>query len=366
MDDELLVNARKEIDGIDEQMAKLFIKRMEAVRAVAAYKAERGLPVYDPAREAAVIEKNGARVEDDTLRGYYTPFLRETMRLSRAYQERLFNKMKVAYCGVDGAFAAIAASKIAPIAEKAAYPSFKEAYDAVERGDCDCAVLPIENSTTGEVGAVIDLLFFGSLCVTGVYDLPVRHNLLACAGATKESITRVLSHPQALSQCADYLKERKYELTEYANTALAAKYVAEKNDPALAAIASKETAAIFGLKILESNINESDSNWTRFAVVARAYAAGQSGRDRRSILLFTVKNEAGALAKAISVIGAHGFNMQCLRSRPTKELMWKYYFYVELESDLLGERGTVLISELRAFCDKVKILGSYDYPAVLE
>jgi prephenate dehydratase len=152
-----------------------------------------------------------------------------------------------------------------------------------------------------------------------------------------------------------------YIAQEYVNTALAAKYVAEKGDKTIGAIASKEAAEIFGLKVLATNINASRSNTTRFAILSRSQSATNvKSKNIHSVLLFTVKNEAGSLAKAIEIIGKHGFNMTALRSRPMKKLSWQYYFYVEAEGDVTTENGNEMMKELSNYCDKLKAVGSYE------
>ena len=355
-----LLKVRKEINEIDKEMADLFVRRMKAVEEVAEYKKERGLAILDEARENEVIRQNASLVEDDTLRGYYVNFLRDTMAVSRSYQGYLMNGMKVAYSGTEGAFAHIAANKLYPNAKKVAFSDFSSAYQAVEKGECDVAVLPVENSYNGEVGQVTDLMFSGSLYVNGMFDLPITQDLLAKDGARIENIREVVSHPQAFGQCAEYIKKHGFVCHEFANTALAAKWVADSDDLTIAAIGSREAAEIFGLTVLDHDINESKRNSTRFAIfsrVANKRIAKDSGV--HSILLFTVRNEAGALARAIDVIGQHGFNMRTLRSRPMKELLWEYYFYVELEGNIQSEEGTSLLESLGEFCDKLRFAGTY-------
>lgn len=234
-------------------------------------------------------------------------------------------------------------------------------------GECDCAVLPIENSYAGEVGQVTDMLFSGTLYINGVYDLPVEHDLVSVPGAAKTGIKTVVSHPQALSQCANYIRENGFAQVQYENTAMAAEYILKKNDPTCAAICSKECAEIFGLSVLERHINESRSNTTRFGVFTRAKCRITDNADdpnRRFILLFTVRNQAGALAEAINIIGRHGYNMTALRSRPMKELMWNYYFYAECEGVPDVESGDAMLDELSCVCDRLKLAGTYK-PAVL-
>lgn len=357
---DLLNQARKIINETDEEMAKLFVRRMQAAEMVAQYKKENGMPILDPVREEQVIQRNADFIEDEEMRSYYIPFIRRNMEISRAYQHKLIEGMRVAYSGTEGAFAHIASKRLFPTSEAVAFGSFADAYRAVEAGDCDVAVLPVENSYNGEVGQVTDLMFFGSLYVNGIYDLAVTHDLLVLPGTKKEDIKQVVSHPQALGQCAEYIRQNGWEAVEYANTALAARFVANQNDPSVAAIASEEAAELFGLEVLERNVNESRSNTTRFAVFARSENRNLSEQmGAHFMLVFTVQNKAGSLAKAINVIGAHGFNMRTLRSRPMKELLWQYYFYVEAEGDIHSKEGVAMLRELSAVCDRLKAVGSY-------
>lgn len=356
---DLLEQARKIINEVDEEMAKLFVRRMDAAAMVAEYKKQNGLPVLDSAREEEVLRRNSERVEDETLREYYVNFIRENMKLSRAYQSRLIEGMRVAYSGTEGAFAHIATGKLFPTAQKVAFGSFADAYRAVELGDCDVAVLPVENSNNGEVGQVTDLMFSGSLYVNEMFDLAVTQDLLVKPGTKIEEIKTVVSHPQALGQCAEQIRRHGWMTQEYPNTALAARYVAESEDRTIAAIASEEAADVFGLEVLERNLNESRSNTTRFAVFSRSENRNHRGHGAHFILVFTVRNEAGALARAIDVVGHYGFNMHSLRSRPMKELLWQYYFYVEAEGDIHTPQGENMMRALSVFCDKLKLVGCF-------
>ena len=352
-----LEEARKIINEIDEQMAGLFVRRMKAAEMVFEYKKEFGLPVQDVKREAAVIERNSAFVEDDLLRGYYIDHLKHMMSLSRAYQYRLQNGLKVAYSGVEGAFAHIAAGRIFPQSSRISCRDFKAAYDAVLNGECDVAVLPIENSYAGEVGQTIDLIFSGTLYINGIYELEIHQNLLGVPGAKVEDIRKVTSHPQALSQCHEYIKMRGFDTEEASNTAVAAKSVAEMKDKTLGAIASVETAQLYGLEVLQESINQSSENTTRFAVLSKVRAVSPALTS--SVLMFTVKNEAGSLAGAISIIGKYGYNMTALRSRPLRKHSWQYYFYIEIDGTVNSDEGRRMMEELSRICDQLKVAGSF-------
>lgn len=352
-----LEEARKIINEVDSQMAELFVKRMRAAEMVYEHKKEYGLPILDQKREDIVIANNSSKIEDEVLKGYYIDYLKNVMAISRAYQYRMQNGLKVAYSGVEGAFAHIAAGRIFPESNRISYRDFRAAYDSVLNGECDVAVLPIENSYAGEVGQTIDFLFSGTLFINGIYELEIHQNLLAHPDASIEDIKKVTSHPQALAQCHDYIKTHGFDTEESSNTAVAAKVVASSNDKTLAAIASKETAKIYGLKVLEANINTSGENTTRFAVLSKVQASSPSLTN--TVLMFTVKNEAGSLAGAISIIGKYGYNMTALRSRPLRKHSWQYYFYIEIDGRIDTENGKKMLSELDQVCDRLKVAGTF-------
>ena len=352
-----LEDARKIINVVDSQMAALFVKRMRAAELVYEHKKEFGLPILDQNREDAVIAKNSALIEDELLKGYYIDYLKHLMSVSRAYQYRMQSGLKVAYSGVEGAFAHIAAGRIFPESDRVSCRDFKAAYDSVVNGECDVAVLPIENSYAGEVGQTIDLIFSGGLFINGIYELEIHQNLLGVPNATIEDIKKVTSHPQALAQCHDYIKLKGIDTEDASNTAVAAKMVADANDKTLGAIASVETAEIYGLKVLEANINKSGENTTRFAVLSKVQA--NSSTLSSSVLMFTVKHEAGSLANAISIIGKYGYNMTALRSRPLKKHSWQYYFYIEIDGTIATDNGTKMIDELNMVCDRLKVAGTF-------
>ena len=224
-------------------------------------------------------------------------------------------------------------------------------------GESDVAVLPIENSYAGEVGQTIDLIFSGGLFINGIYELEVHQNLLGLPDARVDDIKKVISHPQALGQCNDYIALRNFETEEANNTAVAAKAVADMQDKSFGAIASVETAELYGLKVMEANINKSGENTTRFAVLSKVRA--DTDALSNSVLMFTVKNEAGSLANAISIIGKYGYNMTALRSRPLKKHSWQYYFYIEIDGTTETEDGRNMIEELNKICDNLKVAGAF-------
>lgn len=353
---------RENINSIDEQMAQLFARRMELSGQVAAYKKERGLSVRDVERERELIRRNCENITDADVGSYYAQFLRKVIDLSCAYQSKLLDGMKVAYSGVEGAYAYMAGRRMFPGARLISYPDFVTAYRAVEQGEADSVVLPLENSYAGEVGTVMDLLFSGELYINQVMDLDISHSLLGVKGATADTVQTVVSHPQALHQCDDYIRRHGYKAEPCSNTALAARQVQQAGDPALGAIASPEAAEVFGLEVLERDINTTKNNTTRFAALSRVQNQPKATRKREDenfVLVFTVQNDAGSLVQTLNIIGAHGYNMRTLRSRPMKGLSWQYFFYVEAEGCINNTNGREMLQELSATCAKLRLVGSY-------
>ena len=353
-----IAEARKNIDRIDREMAELFAERMQAAAVVAAYKEEHGLPVEDKAREAEMIARNTERLPP-AYRPYYRNFLVGTITESKRYQRLLVSGLRVAYSGVEGAFAHVATMRIfGEPGEKVACPDFATAYRSVESGACHCAVLPIENSYAGDVGQVMDLAWRGSLTISGIYDLPLSQCLLAKPGVTLAEVREVVSHPQALAQCQPYLRRQGWIQTTAVNKAVAARTVAAGERREVAVIAARETAELYGLQVLENDINEQKSNTTRFAVFSPA-ACEIKPSDNHFVLLFSCKNQPGALGDAISVISRHDYNLKCLKSHPTGVENWAYYFYAEGEGNLGTEAGQTMRRELERVCNSVRVLGSF-------
>ena len=355
---------REEINRIDTEMARLFEERMLVSKAIGEYKKEHGLPVKDAARESAIIAKSKERVRDRLIEPYYVDFQKNVMNISCALQSRLISGMKVGYSGVPGAYAYIAAKRLFSEAELVSFGNFEPVFRAAEQGEVDFAVLPLENSYAGDVGAVMDLMFSGQLFINQILDLEIEHYLLGVPGTQTKDIKTVISHPQALLQCDDYIQKHRFEVVEFANTAKAAEHIHQLNDPSVAAIASEETAELFGLAVLDRRIQTSRNNSTRFGVFSRVQnLTPVEARDDSCgfMLMFTVPNEAGSLAMILDIIGAHGFNMQNLKSRPAKSLLWKYYFFVEVEGNVSGEEGQDMMRELGAVCGQLRLVGTFRY-----
>ena len=266
---------RDRIDSIDNEMADLFEKRMQIVKEVADFKRERGISVEDHDREKKIIEKHSTRIEDNRIRALYINFQQEVMEISKRWQHMLLNGMSVACPGDAQSAAYKAAETIFPDSNIAVYEKCREAYKAVEDGVCELAVLPLENSYSGEVGKVYDLIFSGDLYVNDILSV------------------------------------------------------------------------------------EGKDSTTRYAIISRVESTPEEGNGCDAFLImFTVRDEIGGLAKAINIISAYDFNMRVLRSRPLKDLQWHYYFYAELEGNCSTKNAERLRRALSAACPVVRIAGT--------
>ena len=355
MDD--LQKARNTIDQIDCEMAKLFCLRMDAVKGVVKSKNQTGKAIFDPVREKAVVEKNLNYIHNEEYKAYYEDFMVHTMQVSRHMQAKMLNANTVAYQGVEGAFSHIAAKATFPQGNSVAYPTWQDVFEAVKNGDATYGILPFENSQAGDVTDVLDLCFEYDLQVQNMVDLPVHHNLLSIEGATLSDIKEVYSHPQALNQCRHFLNSLGVQIYAMDNTAIAAKHIADLNDKTKAAVASQNTADLYKLKVVASNINTSDQNTTRFIVIGK----GLNTQGDHFSLLFTVTHKTGSLATFIQGLAALGYNMENIKSRPISNTPWEYYFYVEIQGELTQEKQSRLLNELKGkSAQTVRVLGIYN------
>lgn len=350
---------RLKINEADKKIAALFEQRMNASKNIALYKREHGLPILDSAREREVRERELEFIGNPEYKSAYLELLQSMMDISKKYQRRILQGSRVAYCGIEGAWANIAAKRIFPQGIPVSFSSFVSAYEAVVEGDCDYAVLPLENSYAGNVSRVFDLMR-GPLFINGMYSLRVTQSLLGVPGATLSDIKKVISHQQALDQCMGFLRSGGFMIQAAENTATSAKMVASLNDKSVAAIASEESAALYGLEVLRKEINQNALNTTRFAVFCAVRNEELSpGSNCLFQMMFTVRNVPGSLAGAINTFSEAGINLRSLQSRPIKDIPWQYCFYAEGEGSLRTEAGQKLLKKLEKSCEEVKVLGHY-------
>jgi prephenate dehydratase len=270
--------------------------------------------------------------------------------------------MRVAYLGPAGTFSeeAVARCDLAGPEPARPYPSFPAAYEALERGEVDAALLPVENSLEGAIGTVLDLLVHhpGPLIRREVL-LPVRQHLLVRPGTGFEAIERVLSHPQPLGQCARFLRERlpRATLVPTLSTAEAARQVAE-GAPGAAAIGAQAAARLYGLELLVPSIQDTDENTTRFVLLTGADEA-PTGDDRTSIAFTLDRDRPGGLYEVMGEFAARGINLSKVESRPLKQALGHYVFFLDFEGHRLAPAGAAALEGVKGRVHRLYLLGSY-------
>lgn len=268
--------------------------------------------------------------------------------------------MRAAFQGEPGAYSEAAVFEYFDQTDVSAVPcaSFEKVFEAVCSGDCQYGVLPIENSLAGSIHQNYDLLLSNPLWVVGEHYLRVSHCLIAQPGTTLDQIKTVMSHPQALAQCAGYLKKMPgIKIEPVYDTAGSVKIIRSQNDPSLAAIASIQAARIFGMQVLAEHIEDNQANFTRFLVVANepVHPVG----DAKTSIVFTVKNEPGSLYRAMREFAIRDIDLSKIESRPLVGTPWDYLFYIDLTGSAEDVPVAEALGNLKQFALMLRVLGSY-------
>ena len=375
-----LKSLRNEIDGIDRQIADLLQQRMGVTLQVGQYKVRNNMKVLDEDREAQVLAAKAALSDDPAMQSALITLFETIMSISRKQQRQLvqendpwydkylqdlsavrapLSNPRVLYQGEQGAYTEEAAvGFFGEDVRRDRVDTWEEIFVALKNGEADYGVLPIENSSTGSINQVYDLLARYGAHIVGEQTVKVEHCLMAPKGATLDTIAHVYSHEQGLSQCTEYLKEHPHwERQSMLNTAIAAKYVAQSNDVTRAAIGSKRAAALYRLEVLAQRINFNDSNYTRFVVVSPVMEL-RDGADKISGL-FTLPHKSGTLHRIMTVFAVAGLNMMKLESRPMVGKNWEYLFFVDFSGHLKDPGMDAVIRELTQTASGFRLLGNY-------
>lgn len=268
--------------------------------------------------------------------------------------------MRAAFQGEPGAYSEATVFEYFSQADVSAVPcaSFELVFDAVKNGDCQYGVLPIENSLAGSIHQNYDLLLQNPLWVVGEHYLRVSHCLIARPGATIAGIKTVMSHPQALAQCAGYLKSLPgVKVEPVYDTAGSVKIIRSQDDPSLAAIASLQAARNFGMQVLAEHIEDNQANFTRFLIVSKEPV--HPVENARTSIVFTLKNEPGSLYKAMHEFASRGIDLCKIESRPLVGTPWDYLFYLDLMGSTENAPVKEALASLKKFAPMLRVLGSY-------
>lgn len=376
----MIEELRKKIDELDDQIAELYLERQRTVREIGEEKARTHAAVLDPAREKKIIARV-TKQADDEQKIYLKRVFETILETSRAYQRRLVAPVTplsdnlrrvlmegkkyfpvsstVACQGVEGSYSSIAADKLFEIADITFFRNFEGVFQAVEKGLCDYGVLPIENSAVGSVNAVYDLMKKHRFYIVRSIKLKVCHHLLAKKGVALSDIREVYSHEQAIGQCSAYLQKlpSSVKITACPNTAVAAEMVANSYRNDVACISSRNCAELYGLGILESNIQDNDSNYTRFICISKTLEVFAPAN--RISIMMTLPHESGSLNRVLNKFSTLGLNLTKLESRPLPGTDFEFMFYFDFEGQIENSDTLSLIAELDQGTEQFTFLGSY-------
>ena len=375
-----LSKIRQNIDVIDDKIAELYGERMQLVKQVSDAKKQSGKATFDPDRERNILLRVTDKVDENmqvylkrvfetmfetskayqTMNAEYTTELGEKIKAAIKKGEQVFPaKAKVACQGVAGAYSGIAADRMFELADITYFKNFDGVFQAVEKGLCKYGVLPIENSSAGSVNQVYDLMKAHKFYIVKGLRVSVNHNLVANKDTNLKDIKEIFSHEQALSQCKHYLEKFPFaKITACPNTAVAAKMLAESGRKDAAALSSRECADLYGLKLLETNVQDSDNNYTRFILIAKEMEFYKDA-NKISIMTTLPQNSPGSLNKLLSKFSNLGINLTKLESRPIVGSSFEFMFYFDFECDINDKGVQNLLIELDNSTEQFTFLGAY-------
>lgn len=373
-----LLELRDKLDVIDQEIVRLFEERMEICEQVAEYKIANGKKVLDRERELQKLETLGGLTHTNFNRHGIQELYKQIMSMSRKLQYQKLAKegvsgnlpftkiekidrvhCRVVYQGVEGAYSHQAALQyFGQNVNSFHVPAWRDCMEAIKEGMADYAVLPIENSSAGEVSDIYDLLEEYENYIVGEQIIKIQHALVGLPDAKLSDIRTVYSHPQALMQCAGYLGQKAdWHQVSLSNTAMAAVKVLKDNDKTQAAIASEAAAVTHGLKILEMPINDNRFNSTRFIIVTNRKMYEQDAK--KVSICFELPHKSGSLYSILSHIIYNDLNMCKIESRPIPDHTWEYHFFVDFDGNLDDSSVKSAVRGIMEEAVNFKILGNY-------
>jgi chorismate mutase / prephenate dehydratase len=366
---------RRSLDAVDSGIVGLIAERGRVVADIARLKEHGSAAVRDADRERQVLAGVAAvATELGVSASLVRRVFRELIGDSVAQQARHLNggaggRVRVAFQGAAHAYSDAATRKY--LAGRGAegdltgYGTFRQAVGALLAGDVDLTVLPIENTTAGSINEVYALLREHQLFIVGEETWKADHCLAAVQDVPLASLTRILSHPQGLEQCAEFLQSLPDAVpTTYFDTAGAMAAVAAAGDPAAAAIGSADAAAAHGLVVLRHGIADTEENYTRFVVLSAAPTPVDVRIACKTSLILVTRHEEGALLRCLEILSGSGHSMTKLESRPRPGKPWEYLFFLDFEGNIAEPRTAAALDELRSAAQYIKVLGSYPAKAL--
>lgn len=367
---------RNQIDDIDKKLVTLFEKRMDIVLNVAKFKKENNVEVLQNDREDEVLKNAVSNLSNHDYDNEAVKFLQAIMQISRGYQKKqissfndiarlnmqkaeMYKDSKAGFPGVPGSFSEEALIKFfGDKTQRISYEEFEDVFIALDKGEIDYGVLPIENSSTGAISLVLDLLKKYEFYIVGEDCIKIEQHLLGIKGTKLEDIKEVYSHPQGIEQSSEFLMQNKnWKLIPFHNTATSAKLVKDLNDKSKVAISGKRAADIYGLEIIKEKINNADDNNTRFAIISKKFFEPKDAN--KVSVVFSLENKVGTLYNLLSYFAENNINMIKIESRPMKDAPWKYLLYVDFDGSLKRLETGNALNLIEEKSEYFRLLGSY-------
>ena len=374
MSNQPLDEIRVEISTLDKNLLKLLSSRRDLVRRVAELKTQHQIPLRDKQRENELLSKLIRLGQEENLDSHFIldifhRIIDDSLQVQQAYLQNIVSEtqtgdLRVAHLGEEGSYSYVAADKhYAATGFQISHiccDDFPEAIEQVTDDNADVAMLPIENTTSGGINEVYDLLVDCPLHIVGEELLKVEHCLIAKPGMTLEDIDTVIGHPQACTQCRKQLKKMGIENVEYVNsTGHALQLVKDDNRKNIAALAGHSSAAVYNLQVLATDIADQKDNYSRFLVLAPEPQAVHESLPCKTTLMMATRQKAGALVDALTVFQSYHINLTKLESRPIIGNPWEEMFYIDLDGNISQQSVAEAIDQLTQMCRYVKVLGSY-------
>lgn len=366
-----LKELRNGIDRIDAEILSLFMQRMDLCKGVADYKKEHNLPVFQGGREQEVIDRIKALTNDKDLEAGTSALFTSIMDISKILQNRKINAAKesaeyeipdfagavrIGCQGTSGANSETAAKLLFGDKQPVFYKTFEDVFAAVQSGELDYGILPVHNSTAGSVSSTYDLMAKYSVYTVDSVCVEINHCIASKNASSLDDVTVIYSHPQAISQCYNFLNAHKLKTAEFGNTATAAAMVAESTDNS-AAICSVECAENLGLNILAKNIADCELNRTRFVCISRNMQVSREA-DTISVML-KIPDTEGSLYRLLTKFFVNGMNLCRIESRPLKDGSFNVMFYLDFHGRIDDSGVNALMNDLAENLEFFRFLGTY-------
>lgn len=370
---------RSGIDEIDKQITKLFEERMDTVINIANYKKDRNLPIFNRDREDEVINKNVGYLKNNDYAEETRKFFISLMEVSRELQSRKMleteeviekkadlaeskntKQCKIGFYGVPGSFTEEAMLKyFGQVEDPNAYDEFEDIFLAVKNDEIKYGILPIENSSTGAISQVYDLIYKYGFYIVGEECIKINQNLIGVKGTTLDTVKEVYSHPQPIEQSSEFLKKySNWKLIPFHSTAVSAKLISDLKDTSKVAIASNRAAIIYGLDIIEANINNQSDNSTRFIIISKSLETDENCN--KVSVVFSLEHKAGTLYKLLRHFAENNINMMKIESRPMEKGAWKYFLYIDFEGNIKSEKVATSLKLIEQSSAYFKLIGGYE------